>query len=257
MKLHGCVDNMKYYVLASGSSGNCNVIRSGETTIVIDAGISKRYADNCFKEIGIEMKDVNGVLITHSHSDHVKNVRMFENNKVYSPFGIVGIKNWQLVEPLKMFTINNLTILPIPLSHDTDITVGYIIFDGEETLVQITDTGYVSDKNLKLIEDATYYIFESNHDPVMLMETRRPEFTKKRIASDSGHLCNQDSADALCRVIGANTKQICLAHISKEANTRELAFQTLVKNMSENGIDYSNITIHALDQFEIYQGGSN
>ncbi len=248
---------MKFYILASGSKGNCTVVKSKNTTIMIDCGITQKYLKESFETIGLSHDNLDGVLITHSHSDHLSNTRTIKNLNVYSPFKISGLNKNHLIEPLKLFTINDLDILAIPLSHDTDITVGYVIFDGEKTLVSVTDTGYLSDRNIKLIKNANYYIIESNHDTEMLLNTSRPKYIKDRIISDYGHLSNEECGYALAQCINEDTKEIVLAHISQEANTRELAYNTVIEILENKEINYQDIKISVAKQFEIIQGGSD
>ncbi len=247
---------MKYYVLASGSKGNCTVVKSKNTSIMIDCGITQKYLKQSFERIGLQYEDLDGLLITHSHGDHLNNSKIIKDLNVYSPFEIVGLNKNHLIRPIELFTIKDLEILAIPLSHDTDITVGYVIYDGQETLVLVTDTGYLSDRNIKIIRNANYYIIESNHDPEMLLNTTRPKGIKNRILSDYGHLSNEDCGYALVECINEDTKEIVLAHLSEEANTRELAYNTVTDILEKKGIDYQNIKITAAGQFEIYEGGS-
>ncbi|MBE6103666.1 MAG: MBL fold metallo-hydrolase [Erysipelotrichaceae bacterium] len=246
---------MEYFVLASGSKGNCTVVRSGNEFIVIDCGTSKRYLKNSFEKIGLNYLEAEALLVTHEHSDHIKQVEMFDPIPVYSPCEIRSIRDERPVEPLEEFEVGCFHILPIPLSHDTRDTVGYIISDGKETLVSVTDTGYVSHNNKELIKNADYYIFESNYDTVMLMSSARPPYLKSRIISDSGHLSNEQSAEILADVIGPRTREIVLAHISQECNTRDIAYQNLIDTFESYNIDPRSYRIHAAGQYEIYQGG--
>ena len=247
---------MKVNVLASGSKGNCCVVTSQHASVIIDCGCTISYLKEAFASINFDYTKADGLLITHCHTDHLKQIKMFKDLTVYSPFPIMGIYNERIINPNVIFTVGDLKILPVPLSHDTDITVGYIINDGKETLVQITDTGYLSDNIQRLIKGADYYIFESNHDPQMLMETNRPEMTKRRILSDYGHMCNEYATDVLCNSVTERTKKVVLAHISQEANTTQLAYQTFVDELDRRGIDYSNISITAAEQFKIYSFGN-
>lgn len=242
---------MKFYVLASGSKGNCTVIKGTKSTIMIDCGCSKKYITEHLNKVGID--NIDALFITHSHSDHTKSINCFSNYQIYCPYHID--LPFTIVRPLQIIKYNEFTILPIPLSHDTDITVGYIIFDGQETLVSLTDTGYVSVSNEKLIKDAEYYIFESNYDVDMLMESQRTQYLKMRIVSDCGHMDNNDSSEILSRIITNKTKEIVLAHISQECNKPEIAYNTLVNKLKEKQIDYSNIKITCASQTEMYEGG--
>lgn len=244
-------DNMHFIVIASGSKGNCTIIESSNTKVIVDCGTTKKYLTDSFNQVGFDYNNCDGVLLTHSHSDHISQLKMFSNNKIYTPFMIKDY-DCQLIKPLEIFRIKDLTILPIPLSHDSYNTVGYIFFDGKQTLVQLTDSGYVSNSNQDLIKGADYYIIESNHDVDMLMSTSRPLMLKKRILSDNGHLSNDDCARVIRNCITSNTKKILLAHISQQANTYQLAYQTMTNMLNQTGLNRSDLFVKALQQYQIY-----
>ena len=241
---------MKFYLLASGSKGNCFLIESDDDVLVIDCGSSKHHLVTSFNSVNINRQKVVGVLLTHAHTDHISQLQLFKDKKIYAPFSI-GDFAIEVIKPYTSFNIKGFTITPIPLSHDSEMTVGYIVENKTEKLVYITDTGYVKSSQYKHIEDATYYIVESNHDPEMLMETKRPHYVKQRILSSNGHLCNEDCAEMLDSIITENTKEIVLAHLSEEANTVELA-EAVVRER----INKSTIKVRAARQFAILEGGS-
>ena len=247
---------MKFHILESGSKGNCTVVQSGESFLIIDCGGTKKYLEKCFSDVGIDYHRAEALLVTHEHSDHIKQIKMFTDLKIYVPDVIEGICEEAILKPLEIMKIGPFTVLPIPLSHDCSHTLGYIIHDGKETIVSVTDTGYVSHSNEELIRGADYYIFESNHDTDMLMNSTRPVYLKDRILSNNGHLCNEDSALVLSRIISDNTKEIVLAHISEECNTPALAYNTLISTLKRHNIDYSNCRISVARQFSRYSGGS-
>lgn len=241
---------MRYHILASGSKGNCTVISDEETTIVIDAGTTDRHLKASFIEIDVDYKDIDGVLITHTHSDHVGRINLFNKSKFYTP-EFLGDKFRQIkLFGNDKFQINSLSITTIPLSHDKGLTLGYIIENAKSKLVYITDTGYFKDAHIDLIKDADYYIMESNHDTQMLMESNRPFFLKQRIMAMDGHLCNIDAAEVLSKVVSQNTKEVTLAHLSEEANCPDLAVKTTINKLNNNAIK-----IRAAKQFEIVSGG--
>ncbi|NLC34058.1 MAG: MBL fold metallo-hydrolase [Erysipelothrix sp.] len=243
---------MKFYVLASGSKGNCTVIQSGESTIVIDAGTTDRHLKASFKEINIDYKNVDALLITHTHSDHINRINLFKDITMYTP-EFLGDKYRQ--KPLygeDQFQIKDFEIETMTLSHDRALTLGYIIKSNNQKLVYVTDTGYFKDNHLEAIYNADYYIFESNHDPMMLMETDRPFILKQRIMAMDGHLSNEDSGLVLSRSVGTHTKEIVLAHLSEEANDHHLALQSMREHIYDE-----KIIIKAAKQFEILYGGQN
>lgn len=243
---------MEYFILASGSKGNCTVIKDEHTTIVIDAGTTNKHLKASFKEIQVDYQNLDAILITHLHSDHIARINFFKNSKFYTPEYLgEGFNQIKLFGEDK-FKINTLNISTIPLSHDKGLTLGYIIENKTSKLVYVTDTGYFKDSHLKYIKSADFYIMESNHDPEMLMNTKRPFFLKQRIMAMDGHLCNYDAAEVLSKSVDKNTKEIVLAHLSEEANKPELALK-VVKNRLKN----KNIKMKTAKQFEVVSGGKN
>lgn len=243
---------MKFYSLASGSSGNCFFIDNGEFRILIDVGIPYNQIKQKLESIGYAIDNIDFILITHTHNDHIKSLNSFSMSKVYSGVKIPGLVN--LMEKNTLIELGNYKIYVFPLSHDV-ACCGYKIYDGDESLIYLTDTGYVNCKIMPQIKNATYYIFESNHDINMLMNSKRPSFLKTRILSDIGHLSNEDASEILSDSVGKDTKEIYLAHISRDCNTKELAYKSLVETFKRKKYDYSKLKIEMLDKEEILQGG--
>lgn len=245
---------MKYYVLASGSKGNSTVIVHGDTKIVIDCGTTKKYLKNAFEEIDIDPQEIDALLVTHSHSDHISQLSMFKEIETYSmqPLDVDVLHS---VVPFECFQIKDLEITVLPLSHDCKDTIGFLVKSSEESLVYITDTGYVKSEVQEYIREADYYVFESNHDVEMLMDTNRPIFIKQRIIGDNGHLCNEDCAIILSDVIGENTKEIVLAHLSEQGNSEDVALDVVNEQLQKNKKDYATLSVSAARQFEVYKGG--
>lgn len=249
---------MKFYIVASGSRGNATLIANKNHLILIDMGITKSSLVESLHKHGYEFSDIEAVFFTHEHNDHIKGRDFFKDiNKVYSSYGTTKLITSNYLEPYQKYEIAGFSITPVETSHDAYRPLGYIIESDNEILVYITDTGYVLDETLKLSKDADYYIFESNHDVNMLLQTNRPEVLKHRILSDVGHLSNYDSAHYMTQMIGPKTKQIFLAHISLEANTPEMALETyrkVFKKMRKNPDKYQII---CTKQFEEVEGGNN
>ena len=131
--------------------------------------------------------------------------------------------------------------------------MGYIVEDGIEKLVYVTDTGYVNQKYYPMMKGADYIVLESNHDVNILMHTSRPQFLKQRIYGDDGHLNNMDCAEVLNSITDENTKMIILAHISQEANTRQLALDTSCDVLlhQHTGSLHKELVVCAAGQFEM------
>lgn len=225
------------------------MIRGNETQLVIDCGSTKRHLADSFQQIRIDYRQTDALLLTHAHSDHTSQLKMFSRSLVYSPFPVPDF-HWQAVIPFEPFVVGEFQIMPIPLSHDSGITLGYILNTEKEKLVYITDTGYLKTDYYPLIENADYYVLESNHDIKMLMESKRPYPLKKRIISDNGHLDNESCSEILINVVGSRTKEVILAHLSEEANTPELAL-----NSANSKLKGKEIAVRAAQQFRIIEGG--
>lgn len=251
---------MRIDLLCSGSKGNACLVRTARTQVLIDCGAStKKYLLQALEQAGTHPDALDALLITHSHSDHIKQLRHFAHRPIYTccqlairdSKGRAVSLDLHFVQPPETFTIGDLTIRALPTSHDSGPSMGFVIKDDHSTMVYITDTGYLPAALYPEISGADHYIFESNHDLEMLNQTSRPMWLKQRIACDTGHLCNQDSARILSFCITPNTKDIVLAHLSDEANTPELALRTLYERLRFTHFALERLNIQAAAQFEI------
>ena len=240
---------MKFSVLSSGSKGNTTYIETKKTKILIDIGNSLKYIKGKLEEIEVDPSELDAILITHTHIDHIKGIKTFQkqyNTPIYITQKMLpdleNLKNYQIIEN-DSFKIKDLDIEVIKTSHDTDDSVGYIINNNEHSIVYITDTGYINKKYFDILKNKDVYIMESNHDIEMLNNSSYPFAIRQRILSDKGHLSNYDSAKYLSKFIGNKTKYILLAHLSEENNTKELAYNTLTDRLNKEKIEVENIII--------------
>ena len=246
---------MEYHVLASGSKGNATFVYENGTGILIDCGITRKQLLFRLAQKGFKEEDIDYVLLTHDHYDHKKNIHIFDPKIVYTAKGnIDDLDDDHMLQVYETYRFGSLEVTVLRLSHDAANTIGFII-RGDESLLYMTDTGYVSQRNRQLIGDLNYYIIESNHDIQMLMDTRRPLFLKNRILSDTGHLDNEYSAKLMVRTIGPHTKDIVLAHLSEEANTPELALKTYNMIIDHYGVVFDRSHIRTAHQVNICSGG--
>lgn len=246
---------MKFALLASGSKGNCCLLKHKDTNIVIDCGSTRKYLKGCFEQVNYDPTTTDAILITHTHSDHVSQMKLFDPIQTYATQDI-PTNHLHNICPFDQFEIRDFRITVLPMSHDCEGTVGYVIECEDEKMVYITDTGYIKEEVKAYIKDADYYVFESNHDIEMLMQTSRPIYLKQRIINDYGHLCNEDSASVLASVMGTNTKEIVLAHISQEGNTRDMALTTLKNHLHKKHVYRDDLKLYPAAQFAIYIGGN-
>lgn len=241
---------MRVSVLSSGSKGNCTYVETSNHKILIDIGTSSLYVEKCLKSIGVNPIDIDIILITHAHIDHVGGLKTF--TKKYNPLVYMSKKiqneaklNIENVSSEEDVNIDSdISIKSFKLSHDVSDIKGYVIEEGKESMVYITDTGYINEKNFDYIKNKNLYVFESNHDVEMLMNNPKyPHHTKIRILSDKGHLSNKDSAYYLTKLIGKNTHRIILAHLSEQNNTEELAISTLKEALNKKNISFEDISV--------------
>jgi len=247
---------MKYFILASGSTGNCTFVDFGGTRILIDCGISKRQLITKLHQYHYDICDIDYVFLTHDHSDHNKNIHLFHEDLIYCGKGTIpSLRMDHFVNPYDILTFNDITVIPLSISHDATSPLGFVFLKENIKFVYMTDTGYVSKKNASYMVDAGYYVMESNHDIEMLMNTSRPMYLKNRIISDYGHLSNLDSAMIMSHLLGPSTKEIVLAHLSKEANTVEKALTTYKEVFTQRKIELSSFQIKVASPIDVVCGG--
>lgn len=241
---------MKVKVIASGSKGNCTYIECGNKKILIDAGISYLQIQKELKTMDINVKDIDLVLVTHSHSDHIKGLQTLLNKtdiKLCCPIDVFEdiskkiIVNNYLVIDQELF-LDEVEINTIVLSHDVSC-YSYIIKSYGITAVYITDTGYLNRKYFNQIKNKEIYIIESNHDENILMNGPYPFILKQRILSDKGHLSNHATANILKKIVGNKTKYVFLAHLSEHNNKVEIAREESENVLREIGFNTDNLII--------------
>lgn len=240
---------LKFCSLSSGSKGNTAFIEINGDKYLIDIGNTALYVEKNLHDIGIEPSDIKGIFISHYHRDHIDGLKVFIkrynptiylSNETYNELSkTLKINNYVLFDNIEFIDFN---ITLIPTSHDANGSYGFIFDDGHENeIVYVTDTGYLSEKNLKLMTNKTLYYFESNHDIELLMNGNYPYYLKQRILGDKGHLSNKSSAYYLHLIIGSKTKTVILAHLSEENNRPEIAMNELLTTLNNYNQTVDNI----------------
>jgi len=241
--------SLHFSVLASGSTGNAIYVETEDQRFLVDAGLSGKQMDALFQQIGREMKNLTGLLVTHEHSDHIKGIGIvarkyklpiYANEKTWRAMdGLIGEVPVEQKFTFDMETVKSFGSLDIEsfgVSHDAAEPMFYVFHHEGKKLVLITDTGYVSDRMKGIISNADVFVFESNHDVQMLRMGRYPWNIKRRILGDYGHVSNEDAAIAMSEVIGDNTKEIYLAHLSLDNNMKDLARMAVSQTLEGRGI---------------------
>ena len=240
---------MKIKILGSGSKGNSTFIDLGNKKILIDVGFSYKHIKEQLEKINVDPKEIDAVLITHDHGDHTYGLKVFINKVKPILYITPEIEEAILEKPYEKsiylgdeLYLDDALIKVIPTSHDAITSNGFLIEKNGESLVYVTDTGYINQRYFNFLINKNYYILESNHDTEKLIKGRYPEYLQRRILSDKGHLSNELCAGYLSRLIGPKTKKVILAHLSEENNTVSLALNTSLNILKENNIDFNNIT---------------
>ena len=237
-------------VLASGSKGNCTFVQTKNHKVLIDLGTSSLQVEKKLRELGTDPKEIDSIFVTHAHKDHVAGLNVFYKKyhpDMYMTINIFKEANLKIDE-FKTLTdeivLDELKVTVVPTSHDAKDSRGYILEEGNKSMVYMTDTGYINEKYDDILKNRNIYVMESNHDVEMLMNNDHyPHYLKMRILGDEGHLSNKDSAYYLCKYIGNNTEKIFLAHLSEHNNTPDIAFNNLKATLDKKGINFTNISI--------------
>lgn len=245
---------MKVIVLSSGSKGNTTYIECNGTKILIDMGNTCKYVTDKLKGIGVRAEEIDAIFITHTHSDHIKGLKVFckkYNTLVYFTDKMRDeleyIDNYKYIDSDRII-LKDLIINVIKTSHDVRDSVGYVVEGNNKGIVYITDTGYINNKYFNILSNREVYIMESNHDIEMLNNGKYSFSLRQRILGDKGHLSNYDCSRYLSSFIGDKTNTIILAHLSEENNTSTLAYDTLINRFNSNNQSVKNIIIAKQDE---------
>ncbi len=231
--------------LSSGSSGNCYLIKSETTAILVDAGISGKRIVESLEKTGTDHNDVHSLLITHEHIDHTRSLTVLlkknKNMKAYANemtwMGInkdLNESQRRVFDTGKSFFVRDIEVKPFKISHDTLEPVGFSFYKSGKQISILTDTGCITESIFEEILNADLLVLEANHDVEMLKMGRYPWFLKKRVLGEEGHLSNVTAGETIRRLLQEKNKGrlILLGHLSKENNFPQMAYQT-VKNILE------------------------
>lgn len=239
---------MKFFSLQSGSNGNCHLIESNNTTILIDAGISGVKTKRLMEEEGFDIFNVRGVLLTHEHDDHAScagilarkfKLPIYANRNTFQK-SIIKMKaiDESLIHFIEgPFSIGDLYVLPFRTSHDACDPCGYVVKQGDKKITVLTDTGCVKDEVLNVTRNSDIFYVEANFDPIMLKNGPYSPMLQARVRGEFGHLSNFECGEYLINAVGDRTKFIMIGHISYKNNDEMLAKLTVEDMLAKNGID--------------------
>jgi phosphoribosyl 1,2-cyclic phosphodiesterase len=234
--------------LASGSKGNCIYLGSSHTKILIDAGLSAKAIVSKLSEINVDLSDIDAILITHEHADHIQGLKVlaykmgipvFANHETAK--GIVEVfhdcPKFKIFSTGETFEFGDLEIHPFSIQHDTLDPVAFTIRTHSLKLGFCTDLGFVTSLVENQLKECDYLYVEANHQPSMVHACARPMVYKQRVLSRSGHLSNDACGRLLNNIAHPKLRHVHLAHLSSECNTPETAINVIKGILHENGIE--------------------
>ena len=241
---------MKFCPLYSGSSGNSIFIKSDRAKILIDAGLPGKKIDEALSNIDETANGLNGIFVTHEHSDHIKgigvisrkyDVPIYANKKTWeamaSSIGKIKDHNIKIMDRRSIVNIEDLAIKSFAIPHDAVCPVGYTIVNDNKMVSVATDFGTYTEEIHNNIKDSKVILLESNHDVNMLKMGPYPYVLKRRILSEIGHLSNEACGKAIINILKSGLgKKVFLGHLSRTNNNPDLAYQTVLDVLKANGV---------------------
>ena len=239
---------MQIYTIASGSTGNCTLVKDGDTAVLIDAGISAKRIVSALSSLGVEPEQLSGILITHEHSDHINGLNTLIKHyeiPIFAPRTVANHLSWSIAGvddyltvllPGQDYDIRELKVLPFHTPHDTPESVGYRL-SGSAVFGFCTDFGHITDEILEGLRGVDAAVIEANHDLEMLKNGPYPFPLKRRILSDNGHLSNDCCGKLAAELYKSGTRKMILGHLSRENNIPSLARRCVSDILSSEGIN--------------------
>ncbi len=253
---------LKVATLASGSSGNCAVVSDGRVHILIDAGVSTRRISQGLKALGLELRHISGVLITHEHIDHVAALPVMCRQMDAPLFTAEGTayelcRKWggleerfRVFEPGQRFAVQGVEIGTFATSHDCACPSGFSVTDGKRKLALCTDTGVITPEAREGVRGAHTLIGEFNYDPEMLRTGPYPIHLQNRIRGDRGHLSNQMGGELAAWAVEQGAERILLAHLSQENNRPDIALEAARRALDGLGLRDGDVEVLAAPRNE-------
>lgn len=238
---------MEIAILGSGSSGNCTLIRHNEHCILLDAGFSARQIVERLMKFDVTPADLDGILVTHEHMDHIKGLRVLADNydvPVFSNMDTAEALRFKNQAPQRFnlfmtgqtFRVACFEVTPFPVPHDAAEATAYTITCEGRKAAFVTDLGLAGRMVVHQIKNADFLLIESNYDFSQLQEAKRPWSVKQRIASRIGHLSNEDAMKLMVEAVGDNTRKVVFGHISKDCNSIEKVESAVKLTLETHGL---------------------
>ena len=238
--------------IASGSKGNCLFVSSKEANILVDVGVDLKRLHKSLIVLGCSPQKLDGVLISHTHSDHISGllalckqcgVKVFCHQEIAAQiYKIVEKTKSTIVDFDGLFFIKDISINPFFVQHDVHC-VGFSFVSNAKQLSIATDMGKYTSQVVDAVSGSDLVFVESNYDEEMLRNGNYPTFLKNRVSSDFGHLSNLDCGELVATLAQKGTKQFVLSHISQNNNYPELAYSSVVERLRASGLNLDSVAV--------------
>ena len=234
---------MRFASLGSGSRGNATLVQHADTTLLIDCGFSRKQLEPRLQRMGVALKDLGAVLVTHEHGDHaggVLSVARAAGASVWTTQGTARAARFdqlpasqlKLFHAHETFTIGDIEIRPFAVPHDAREPSQFVFADGQSQLGLLTDVGEITPHIVDMLQDCDALMLEANHDEAMLENGPYPPALKRRVGGRLGHLSNRQSAELLQRLDCSRLQHLIAMHLSEKNNQPQLAQEALAAVLS-------------------------
>lgn len=245
---------LKFCSLYSGSTGNSLFVESDNVKVLVDSGVSAKKVEDALNFIGSDIRDIDAILVTHEHSDHVQslgtiskkfNIPVYANIRTWDAMpkqkDKIDDRNIRYFNSNENFEIGDFVVHPFSIPHDAANPCGFNFMCGKEKFSIATDLGHMTNNIIENLEGSSFLCLEANYDPEVLKCSRYPYLLKTRIAGPNGHLSNNLAGQAIAHLINCGLENVTLGHLSRENNFPELAYNTVLEELAVK--DYSKDSI--------------
>lgn len=249
-------------ILASGSSGNAILAKAGDTSILIDAGLSAKRLLALLDGLQTPAENLTGILLTHEHIDHTRGLKglcakkaipVFTNPLTADSLRKGGMQaEWRFFASGAAFEVGDFNIHPFSVPHDAADPVGFVLRHSSSSFAVLTDLGHAPRQVVNATRGVNAVLLEANHDEALLQnDTKRPWSVKQRILSRHGHLSNQAAANFIAEIASPDLRHVLLAHLSEDCNAPSLATGTILEKLQATGNGHTQVHCPGAEGFPL------
>ncbi len=252
---------LEFCVLGSGSAGNSALVRSGATTLLIDAGLSAKQLTVRMQEVGVDPDKLDGIVLTHEHGDHTRGIDVLCRKRKLAVYCNIRTRevlrqkvesevSWRLFESGDAFSVGDIRVQSFYIPHDAVEPMGFVFANGAGRLGLLSDIGHVTTLVKDHLAGVETLFVEANYDDLLLQnDTKRPWSTKQRISSRHGHLSNAQAAELVAEVTNGELHRVVLGHLSRDCNAPDVAIGAVRGVLDDRA--HGEVCVECADQDEV------